>query len=204
MAIARATQEPKCQNQARTTQSRPSLHSEVGTLACAITATHAISACMSEHRATVRWKRESSDFEYKHYNREHEWKFEHGFVVGASAAPDYLGKPGHVDPEEAFVASISSCHMLTFLAIASKRKFVVENYTDDAVGFLEKTPQSRMAISRVELRPNIVFSGEPPTPAQIEKMHESAHRNCFIANSVTARIDVLPSSTGASSDGGGA
>lgn len=153
---------------------------------------YAITPNMSEHRATVRWKRESSTFEYDDYNREHEWTFDHGFVVPASAAPDFLGKPGHVDPEEAFIASISSCHMLTFLAIASKRRFVVEHYTDHAVGFLEKNSEGRMAVSRVELRPAIVFSGESPTPAQIAKMHESAHRNCFIANSVTARIDVMP------------
>ena len=109
----------------------------------------------------------------------------------ATAAPAYLGNPANVDPEEAFVASLSSCHMLTFLAIACKQKFVLDSYDDDAVGYMEKNAQGKLAITRVELRPKIKFSAEKqPSPEELEKMHHAAHENCFIANSVTTEVTV--------------
>jgi len=147
---------------------------------------------MSEHRAAVAWELGDADFAYDAYPRDHVWRFAGGVEVPASAAPGYLGNPSLVDPEEAFVASLSSCHMLTFLAIAARKRIVVERYTDDAVGHMEKNDEGRLAITRVELRPRIGFRGAPPDEAALERMHATAHRSCFIANSVTSRVTVEP------------
>jgi organic hydroperoxide reductase OsmC/OhrA len=107
----------------------------------------------------------------------------------ATAAPAYLGNPANVDPEEAFVASLSSCHMLTFLAIACKQKFVLDSYEDEAVGHMEKNADGKMAITRVELRPQIRWHGDRiPSAEELDKMHHSAHENCFIANSVKTDV----------------
>ena len=146
---------------------------------------------MSEHCVTLNWNRESEDFTYKNYNRSHEWDFGHGTVVKASAAKDYLGDEELVDPEQSFVASLSACHMLTFLAIASQKKFVVDSYKDDAVGILAKNEQGKMAITEVKLHPHIVFSGDnQPSADDLAKLHDAAHHNCFIANSVTTKVTV--------------
>ncbi|MCH7593308.1 MAG: OsmC family protein [Chloroflexi bacterium] len=151
---------------------------------------------MSEHRASLSWNRDRDDFKYRTYTRDHAWSFPGGESVPASAAPEFLGNAGRVDPEEAFVAAIAACHMLTFLAVAAKRRFVVDAYSDGAVGYLEKNEDGRLAITRVELHPDIVFSGEKrPTPEQIESMHHQSHRACFIANSVKTAIVVLPPAT---------
>lgn len=151
---------------------------------------------MSEHRASLSWKRDRDDFKYPTYTRDHAWAFPGGETVLASSAPEFLGNGGRVDPEEAFVAAIAACHMLTFLAVAAKRRFVVDAYSDGAVGYLEKNEDGRLAITRVELHPDIVFSGEKnPTPEQIESMHHQSHRECFIANSVKTAIVVLPPAT---------
>ena len=146
---------------------------------------------MSEHKITLEWKRESENFSYESYNRDHVLVFEGGARVSASAAPAYRGNPAHVNPEEGFVAALSSCHMLTFLAMAAKKRFVVDRYSDEAVGFLEKSPKGKLAITRVILHPQIVFGGTTsPTPEQIGALHEGAHRECFIANSVTTEVTV--------------
>jgi len=146
---------------------------------------------MAEHKITLEWKRESESFTYDTYNRDHVWMFEGGSRVTASAAPGYRGNPALVNPEEAFVAALSSCHMLTFLAVAAKRKFVVDRYNDQAVGSLEKNAQGKLAITRVVLRPAVAFSGPAtPTPEQLAALHEEAHRGCFIANSVTTQVTV--------------
>ena len=109
----------------------------------------------------------------------------------ASAAPAYLGSESCVDPEEAFVASLSSCHMLTFLAIACKKQYVVDSYRDQAVGVLEKDGSGRLAIVRVNLRPQVRFGGEKtPTPEELAQMHDQAHHACFIANSVKTEVVV--------------
>lgn len=146
---------------------------------------------MSEHRVTVSWERTTDDFEYDTYSRSHTWEFENGHVVPASSAPDFLGSKDRVDPEEAFVAALSSCHMLTFLAIAAKKRLVVDDYVDSAVGFLEKNDDGKLAMTRVILRPAVKFS-EPPAPEVIEKMHHKAHENCFIALSVKTDVTVEP------------
>jgi organic hydroperoxide reductase OsmC/OhrA len=146
---------------------------------------------MSDHKATIHWRRETADFKYENYNRDHDWDFDGGVKVRASAAPAYLGGPACVDPEEAFVASVSSCHMLTFLAIASRKHYIVESYHDEAVGVLEKDAAGRLAITRATLQPQIKFGGDKiPTAEEIAQMHEQAHHACFIANSVKTEISV--------------
>ena len=145
---------------------------------------------MSEHRADLIWRRGGGDFAYETYSRDHTWIFDNGNEVRASAAPGFRGSPDRVDPEEAFVASIASCHMLTFLAIAAKKRYCVRSYRDSAVGHLEKNESGRLAITRVELRPQVEFDGDPPGDAELARMHEAAHENCFIANSVRTRVDI--------------
>lgn len=146
---------------------------------------------MSEHRANVHWRRESPDFTPETYNRDHTWRFSEAVEIRASAAPDYRGSEELVDPEQGFVAALSSCHMLTFLALASKRGFTVDTYHDDAVGYLEKNDAGRMAMTRVELRPQITFAEDAaPSDAELANLHDKAHKYCFIANSVHTEISV--------------
>jgi organic hydroperoxide reductase OsmC/OhrA len=147
--------------------------------------------CMSEHKATLKWTRGGADFSYQKYPRDHTWSFDGGHTMTGTAAPAYLGNPANVDPEEAFVASVASCHMLTFLAIASKQKFVLDSYEDAAVGFMEKNDEGRLAITRVELRPKLAWSGDrKPSTKELEQMHHAAHENCFIANSIKTHVTV--------------
>jgi len=146
---------------------------------------------MSEHKATIKWSRAGKDFTYKTYSRDHVW-IANGNEIPASATAAYLGNPNRVDPEAALVASLSSCHMLTFLALAANKGFVVESYEDAAVGHLEKNAQGKMAITRVELHPKIAFGGaKQPTPTDLEWLHDKAHKECFIANSVTTEVHVV-------------
>lgn len=146
---------------------------------------------MSEHKARISWRRETPDFTPQSYNREHTWSFDDAFQVRASAAPDYRGDAELVDPEQGYVAALSSCHMLTFLALASKRGFTVDSYTDNAVGHLERNDEGRMAMTRVELRPSITFAAQAaPSDADLTILHEKAHKYCFIANSVRTEITV--------------
>jgi organic hydroperoxide reductase OsmC/OhrA len=149
---------------------------------------------MSEHKAKIVWQRNGADFGYKTYPRDHVWRFEGGVEVSASAAPAYLGNPKLVDPEGALVAALSSCHMLTFLALASNKGFVVDSYEDNAVGHLEKNANGKMAITRVELHPKVIYGGaKQPTQADLDWLHDKAHRECFIANSVLTEVKVIPS-----------
>lgn len=147
---------------------------------------------MSEHTAKVVWNRGDREFTYQKYSRDHEWRFDGGEVVRASASPAYLGSEDCVDPEEAFVASLSACHMLTFLALCTKERLVVESYEDDAVGLLEKNADGKMAVTRVTLRPRIVYSGGDPSQETLDKLHHDAHEMCFIASSVKTEITVVP------------
>ena len=145
---------------------------------------------MSEHRVRVAWKRGGIDFGYESYPRDHEWSFEGGVRVPASAAPAFRGNASRVDPEAAFAAALSSCHMLTFLALASRKRLVVDRYEDEAVGFLEKNEAGKLAMTRVVLRPRIAFAGAAPSPEVLADLHERAHRECFIANSVLTRVEI--------------
>jgi len=146
---------------------------------------------MSQHRAEIRWERQSEGFSYPEYNREHRWLFEGGAVVAASAAPVYLGSPEFVDPEEAFVAAVSSCHMLTFLAICARKRIIVNSYRDLAVGYMEKNNSGKLAITHVELSPRIAFEGPLPPDAKLEEMHHLSHEQCFIANSIRTQVTIL-------------
>ena len=145
---------------------------------------------MSEHRVQVRWERGGVDFGYESYPRDHVWSFEGGVQVPGTAAPAFRGNPERVDPEAAFVAALSSCHMLTFLAIASRKRLVVDTYEDDAVGFLAKNEAGKLAMTRVVLRPRVVLAGAQPPAEQLAELHERAHRECFIANSVVTQVEV--------------
>jgi organic hydroperoxide reductase OsmC/OhrA len=146
---------------------------------------------MSEHHATISWKRETPDFTYETYNRDHDWSFDAGTTVRGSAAPAYKGGESCVDPEEAFVASLSSCHMLTFLAIAARKRYVVDSYEDQAVGTLARNEAGALAVTKVTLRPVVRFSGEKqPTAEDLARLHDQAHHACFIANSVKTEVVV--------------
>jgi organic hydroperoxide reductase OsmC/OhrA len=152
---------------------------------------------MSEHRIQTNWQRTSADFTYASYNRDYQWRFKNGATVSASASPQYKGNPDLPDPEDAFVAALSSCHMLTFLAVAAKRGFVVDRYEDAAVGYLEKNAQGKLAITRVELAPRIAFGGErQPDAETLRRMHDEAHHGCFIANSVATGVSVKEQASG--------
>ena len=145
---------------------------------------------MSEHKATVHWNRQDTPFTAKEYTRDHLWKFDGGSEVRASSAPQYLGNDTLVDPEQAFVAALSSCHMLTFLALAARDGFVVDDYRDEAVGVMERNAEKRVAITRVVLRPAISWGGAAPDPEKLDKLHENAHKHCFIDDSATTEISV--------------
>ncbi len=142
------------------------------------------------HKAHIVWTNDGKPFEYKTYNRDHHWHYDGGVSHGASAAPDYLGNAALVDPEQAFTAALSACHMLTFLALAANKGLVVERYEDHAEGTLGKNDAGRMAMSKVILRPRITFSGDEPDEQLLEQLHERAHKACFIANSVTTPIEI--------------
>jgi len=148
------------------------------------------------HRVKIVWENDGSPFEYKTYSRDHEWHYQGGVSHPASAAADYLGSADLVDPEQAFTAALSSCHMLTFLALAATKGFTVTHYEDEAEGFLEKNDDGRLAMTRVILRPNIRFDGEAPDAQTLEQLHHRSHKGCFIANSVTTKIDLEAPNSG--------
>ncbi|MCL9774775.1 OsmC family protein [Vibrio methylphosphonaticus] len=149
---------------------------------------------MSEHYAVVSWTRGKGEvFHDNQYSRGHSWEFDGGAIVPASPSPHVVPLPlsieENVDPEEAFIAALSSCHMLVFLSIAAKRNYVVDRYTDKAIGTLGENEVGKLAVTKVVLHPHVEFSGERvPTMAQLEKMHHLSHENCFIANSVTTLV----------------
>jgi organic hydroperoxide reductase OsmC/OhrA len=146
---------------------------------------------MSQHVCEIAWKRTSQDFKYEHYNRRHVWRFDAGVEVPAAASPEYRGEPDCVDPEEAFVASLSSCHMLTFLAIAAKKRLTVDAYEDRAIGHMEKNSTGKLAVTSVDLHPQVTFApGVAVDVATLKKLHHDAHEGCFIANSVKTLVIV--------------
>ncbi|MBB6430398.1 OsmC family protein [Algisphaera agarilytica] len=148
---------------------------------------------MSEHTAKIEWQRGDAEFTYQTYSRNHTVTFANGHVVESSAAADFMGDPEKVDPETMFVASLSNCHMLTFLAIAAKKRLVVESYVDNASGVLGTLENKKMAMTTVTLRPAIVFGGDTtPDAATIDDMHHKSHEHCFIANSVSCAVNVEP------------
>ena len=153
---------------------------------------------MSTYGATIRWDRNGAeDFAKGRYSRAHEWAFDGGAIVRASASPDNV-PPGTadeagVDPEEAFIAAICSCHMLFFIDYARRGGFVVDTYCDEASGVLEKGSDNKVAVTRVTLRPKIAWSGERrPSQPEIDDLHHRAHEDCFIANSVKTEVTIQP------------
>ncbi len=154
---------------------------------------------MSEHRAKIEWRSRGEDIRSGRYSREHTWAFDGGAVVPASPSPSVVkapySNPACVDPEEAFVASIASCHMLTYLYLASKAGFEVLSYADDAVGTMSKNERGVPWVSAVELRPIVEFGAERPTPEQDAELHHRAHLECFISSSVRTEIRCVPTRT---------
>ena len=150
---------------------------------------------MAEYKATIKWQRTNPEFLRGKYSREHTWTFDGGLTVPATASqhvvPVPWSNPANVDPEEAFVAAISSCHMLTFLFLAAKRGFQIESYDDEAVGSMIKNEKGVPWVSSVALNPKIVSSGDKiPTPAEMENLHHLAHEQCFIAQSIKTQVEV--------------
>jgi organic hydroperoxide reductase OsmC/OhrA len=152
---------------------------------------------MSTHTALVRWNRPSPEFAAGRYSREHTWRFDGGVEVPASPSPCIVpmpwSNPAHVDPEEAFVASVASCHMLWFLSVAAREGFAVRSYEDAADGVMTRNAAGKLWVSAIALRPRIEWEGpRRPTEAEVARLHKSAHEECFIANSVRTEIRVEP------------
>ena len=154
---------------------------------------------MAEHKAMIRWASsgDGEAFLKGRFSRAHTWTFDGGLTVPAAAAPSVIpapfSDPAGVDPEEAYVAAIASCHMMSFLYVAMRAGFVVERYEDDAVGAMRKNERGVIWVGAVTLRPRIDFgAGTRPTPAEVEQLHHRAHEQCFIANSVKTEITVEP------------
>jgi len=150
---------------------------------------------VSNYTATIRWTRDpDSEFAKGQYSRAHEWAFDGGVTLPASASPHIVPPPwsdeAGVDPEEAFVASLSSCHMLFLLDFARRAGFEITSYTDEAEGVLGKLPDRRMAMTSVTLRPRIGWTGAAPDAAALAALHDKAHHACFIANSVTTKVTI--------------
>ena len=145
---------------------------------------------VSEHHARVEWRRATPDFAYETYDRTHAIAFAGGQQVQGSSAPDYQGDAALANPEEMLAASLASCHMLTFLAVAAKSRLVIDAYEDDAVATLGKDAAGRMAVTEVVLRPRVTFAGEAPTRERLDSLHDKAHRNCMIAASVKCALTI--------------
>ena len=148
-----------------------------------------------EYRASLKWTRGGAAFTDQRYSRGHTWSFDGGIVVPASSSPLSVRLPYSVaeavDPEEALVAAVASCHLLTFLYVAAKQGYVVDSYADDAVGEMTKNERGKLWVSKVMLRPAIAFAGEKrPTKEQFDELHHLAHEECFIANSVKSEVIV--------------
>ena len=147
------------------------------------------------YKAKIAWKRDGAVFSDNKYSRGHEWQFDGGITVPASSSPNVVPIPmsveNAVDPEEALVAAASSCHLLSFLYVAAKRGYVIDSYTDEAYGVLERVERRKMAVTRIVLRPNIAFAGAKlPTPDELTELHHLAHEECFIANSLKCDVVV--------------
>ncbi|XDF37077.1 OsmC family protein [Paracidovorax avenae] len=152
---------------------------------------------MAAHTATVAWQRGTDDFLDRRYHRAHTWQFDGGATVAASSSPHVVPLPysdaAAVDPEEAYIASLSSCHMLWFMDFASRAGFRLDSYTDAATGTMAKNEAGQIAVTHVQLRPVTRFDAmHAPTAEQLEALHHQAHASCFLANSVRTRIDCQP------------
>lgn len=149
---------------------------------------------MTEHRATIHWQNSTSTLAYDDFSRDHSWEVKAGqLAIPASSAPAYKGSPDRLDPEDALVGALASCHMLTFLAIAARKRLVVASYSDAAVGWLEANADGQLALTRMESRPAVRFAtGTVLSAEDYAKLHDKAHRGCFIANSVKTAVSIVP------------
>ena len=151
-----------------------------------------------EYKAVIAWERGAGEpFTDLKFSRAHRWSFDGGITVPGSSSPLSVRVPYSraeaVDPEEALVAALSSCHMLTFLYLAAKQGIVVDSYQDEAVGVMTKNARGKLFVSKVALRPRIAFAGtQPPNAAQLAELHHHAHEECYIANSVLTEVVVDP------------
>ena len=145
---------------------------------------------MAEHKIQLQWEKGDAAFTYDAYSRNHQITFKDGVAKTFSAASVYRGDPSKGDPEDMFVAALSSCHMLSFLAIAARKRITVLSYDDDASGWLENAG-GKLWMTRVVLRPRIAFEAAPDA-ATVDQMHHMAHEQCFIANSVKTDVKVEP------------
>jgi len=155
---------------------------------------------MAEHQVTVDWERNGATFVDNRYSRGHHWEFDGGTRVPASSSPHVVPLPysvaAAVDPEEAFVAALSSCHMLWFLSLAAQRGYIVDRYRDTAAGVVGRNEEGKLAMLEVTLRPAVSFEGSNrPGPADLEELHHAAHSKCFLANSVKTRVRCEPASS---------
>jgi organic hydroperoxide reductase OsmC/OhrA len=153
---------------------------------------------MAEYFATSFWQRRGEVFTDRKYSRVHRLRFDGGLEIPASSSPHTVREPysdpSAVDPEEGLIASLSSCHLLWFLDLAAQAGFVVEGYEDQAVGVMEKNEAGKMAITRITLRPRVLFAGNAPNREQLEALHHTAHEECFIAASIRADVRIEPQS----------
>ena len=150
-----------------------------------------------QYTSKILWERNGANFSDNRYSRKHVWRFDGGIEVPASSSPQVVRVPlsdaAAVDPEEAFVASLASCHMLWLLDIAARAGFIIDSYVDDAVGILAKNSAGKLAMTTVTLKPNVIFSGDKlPSREDIERMHHKAHDECFIATSVKSEVRCEP------------
>ena len=153
---------------------------------------------MSDHTAIVTWSRQGATFTDKRFSRAHTWTFDGGATVAASASPQVVPLPYStgeaIDPEEAFLAALSSCHMLIFLYLAATQGFIVEQYRDNAHGKLGKNDAGRLALTEVTLSPEVSYSGRTPTEDEDRALHHQAHEACYLANAVSCAITLTPAS----------
>jgi organic hydroperoxide reductase OsmC/OhrA len=152
---------------------------------------------MAEYTASINWQRQPQEaFTDQRYSRRHRWLFDGGAEVAGSSSPHSVPLPysdaAAVDPEEAFVAAVSSCHMLWFLSLAAKAGWTVDSYRDDAVGVMARNAEGRMAITVVTLRPAVRFAGAGPSQEELMRLHHEAHERCYIANSVKSEVRCEP------------
>ena len=151
---------------------------------------------MKEFEARVAWQRAGQAFLDGRYSRAHDWQFDGGLQLRASSSPLSvplpMSDPAALDPEEALVAAASSCHMLFFLSLAQQQGFMVDSYVDGAVGYLGEDEAGRIAMTRIELRPAIVFGGErQPCADELDALHHAAHARGYIANSLKTEVVVM-------------
>ncbi|MBI2380452.1 MAG: OsmC family protein [Gammaproteobacteria bacterium] len=146
---------------------------------------------MSEFRVSIDWEHAGGEFAPELYDRSHRIRFGGGQEIHGSAAPEYFGKAEYANPEETLAASVSACHMLTFLALCAKKRLPVASYRDEAVAELGKNAAGKLCVTRIVLHPEVRFAGEAPGPEALAQLHERAHGACFIANSISAEVAIV-------------